>query len=882
MGRSFAPRLDAKRKIDIIGILMLVCGILLLLALVSYSSADESVADIGIVEFFKIFSGDPEIQARADVTANWLGLLGALIARFFVHSTIGMFALSFPVLLCLWGWFLLRDRDLKVLAYYTNYALLLVFLCATFFGLLRLVTWMPDISVVWAGNIGDFIAGVLARLIGVAGALIALAATIVILAIIVVDYDIRVTLERLRSAGQWTWAKLRGKSAAWNINTLRAETDDTDDEPQAPEPVVQEVKPVARQKPDRDIKSPTEPLPPRTLPVSINRSDFMEPIRSEIHVPLEDGMRSSGVIPRDSIPELRSLTSDFNPIPDRPLQNSESVHKIESKSIEQPKSESPRSLQSNEPQLINEHERSTMKQAVVQRVSESYSDIDPEDVNSATLSEALVYHPPSPDILDAQINIDTVTDSELRLKAELVKEKLAVFGIEITGISVIPGPVVTQFELVPDSSVKISKIVALADDLALALAARGIRIIAPIPGKSAVGIEIPNNAPEIVRFRSIVSSPIYQKNKALLPLALGKSITGDVFCDDLTKMPHLLVAGATGAGKSVGINVMINSLLFKMHPSDVKFVMIDPKKIELAQYRDLSKHFLAVCPDINEEIITDPANAVIVLKSLELEMDNRYTKLAKAGVRHITDYNAKVKSGALRHSETLKHYRLPYIVVVIDELADLMITAAREVEEPIARLAQLARAVGIHLVLATQRPSVDVITGVIKANFPARIAYQVASRIDSRTILDAPGADQLLGNGDMLYLPSGFPKPVRIQNAYLSTAEVERVVESIASQNGFVRPYLLPSVRAGKKNQSREDSIEMDELLVEAARLVVRHQQGSVSLLQRRLKIGYSRAARIVDQLEMAGIVGPYDGSKAREVLVEDEAYVEEMLHQTT
>ena len=528
--------------------------------------------------------------------------------------------------------------------------------------------------------------------------------------------------------------------------------------------------------------------------------------------------------------------------------------------------------------VANEHERKAVQAAVARKVMESEGAADADALNKELAETPIRYQFPPADLLDRQMSTNSVSDDELRVKAAQVKEKLSVFGIGIESISVTPGPVVTLFELVPDSSVKISKITSLSDDLALALAARGIRIIAPIPGKSAVGIEIPNNAPELVSFRSVVTAPEFMKSKHRLTLGLGKSITGEVVCDDLARMPHLLIAGATGSGKSVGINVMITSLLYRMKPQQVKFVMIDPKKIELAQYRGLNKHFLATCPDVDEDIITDPTNAVIVLKSLELEMDMRYTKLAKAGVRHVDDYNAKVQAGQLRDSEVIKHYQLPYIVVIIDELADLMITAAREVEEPIARLAQLARAVGIHLVVATQRPSVDVITGVIKANFPARIAYQVASRIDSRTVLDGTGADQLLGNGDMLFLPGGQPKPVRIQNAYLSTAEVERVVEFIADQRGYQRPYTLPSVRTQQKARSREDEIGTDDLLYEAARLIVRHQQGSVSLLQRRLKIGYSRAARIVDQLEMAGIVGPYDGSKARQVMVEDEDQLEDIL----
>ena len=339
-----------------------------------------------------------------------------------------------------------------------------------------------------------------------------------------------------------------------------------------------------------------------------------------------------------------------------------------------------------------------------------------------------------------------------------------------------------------------------------------------------------------------------------------------------------LIAGATGAGKSVGINSILASLLYKMHPSELKLAIIDPKKIELTQYRVLANHYLVRCPDIDEDIVTDPQNAVLLLKSLEMEMDRRYDMLAKSGQRNIFDYNKKIDDGTLKPTPEAPHIKLPFIVLIIDELADLMITAAKEVEEPIARLAQLARAIGIHMIVATQRPSVDVLTGMIKANFPARIAYQVATKIDSRTILDMNGAEQLLGNGDMLYLPGGLPKPIRLQNAFITTEEVETMCEHIGSQQGYTTPYTLPSLADKKKGSSGGTSDERDELFDEAAHLVVRHQQGSVSLLQRRLKVGYARAARIVDELEDAGIVGPFDGSKAREVMLESEAELEAFL----
>lgn len=493
--------------------------------------------------------------------------------------------------------------------------------------------------------------------------------------------------------------------------------------------------------------------------------------------------------------------------------------------------------------------------------------------------ENIEYKMPGIDLLDpAPEENYQVAEEELTHNASLLKEKLKLFDIEIKDISVTPGPVVTLYEIVPAPGVKISKIVGLENDIALALSARGIRIIAPIPGKGAIGVEIPNAVASLVNARAVIGR--ISESDAELPLALGKTISGDVYVADLAKMPHLLVAGSTGSGKSVGINMIVSSLLYTKHPSEVKFIMVDPKKIELSFYNKLRKHYLAVSPDLDEEIITNPQNAILALKSVEYEMERRYDKLAKAGVRNIVDYNKKVKDPKTRPHDTdkIKHHPIPYVIVIVDELADLMITAGKEVEEPITRLAQLARAVGIHLVLATQRPSVNVITGVIKANFSSRIAYQVATKIDSRTILDMNGAEQLLGRGDMLFLPTGSPKPIRIQNAFISTEEVEKITNYVYSQPAYSKPYFLPSLYDKKKETSSGVSSDLDPMFEDAAKVIVRHQQGSVSLLQRRLKLGYSRAARIVDQLEEAGIVGPNDGSKARSVLVENEEQLETIL----
>ncbi|MGA2667925.1 MAG: DNA translocase FtsK [Ignavibacteria bacterium] len=507
--------------------------------------------------------------------------------------------------------------------------------------------------------------------------------------------------------------------------------------------------------------------------------------------------------------------------------------------------------------------------------------VEPEEkgIGDISAEELAEFHLPTLDLLDEPLKeeLEVISDEELKENGRLLQQKLLHFDVTIEKVIATPGPVVTLYELIPAEDVKLSKIESLQDDIALAMKARGIRMIIPIPGKGTVGVEIPNHKPCMVKIKSVIGSKKFNDTAYQLPVTLGKTIAGEVYIDDLARMPHLLIAGSTGSGKSVGINTIITSLIYKLHPTDLKFILIDPKKIELNLYTKLKNHYLAILKDINENIITTPPNSIMVLRSLEIEMEKRYERLANATVRNIYDYNKKQQAGLLKDDENIKHGKMPYLIVIIDELADLMMTAAREVEEPIARLAQLARAVGIHLVLATQRPSVDVITGVIKANFSARIAYLVNSKVDSRTILDMNGAETLLGNGDMLYLPPGGSKPVRIQSPFISSEEVERVTDFIYKQPGFKRVFELPSVNE-KRNKSYTDGGERDELFEEAARLIVRTQQGSVSLLQRRLKVGYARAARIVDELEDAGIVGPYDGSKAREVLVETEAELEQLL----
>ena len=489
------------------------------------------------------------------------------------------------------------------------------------------------------------------------------------------------------------------------------------------------------------------------------------------------------------------------------------------------------------------------------------------------------YQFPTIDLLkeyDQKNQTSQVTMDELKANKEKIVETLLNYGIGIQKIEATIGPTVTLYEIVPKAGVRVSKITSLEDDLSLSLAAMGVRIIGQMPGKDTIGIEVANKNREMVPVRAVIGSEKFQKSTFDLPITLGKTISNEIFVADLAKMPHLLMAGATGQGKSVGLNMLLTSLIYKKHPATLKFVLVDPKKVELSLFNKLERHFLACLPDSAEAIITDTKKVVNTLNSLCKEMDLRYDKLKDAGCRNIKEYNQKFINRRLNPNE---HDFMPYIVLVIDELADLMLTAGKEVEHPIARLAQLARAIGIHLVVATQRPSVNVITGTIKANFPARLSFKVMSKIDSRTILDAGGADQLVGMGDMLL--SMGSEVIRLQCAFVDTPEVEDICDFIGNQQGYTSAYLLPepdSEEMGGQDRGDFDPSDRDSFFDEAARLVVMHQQGSTSLIQRKLKLGYNRAGRLIDQLEAAGIVGSFGGSKAREVLVKSETELEEIL----
>lgn len=470
-----------------------------------------------------------------------------------------------------------------------------------------------------------------------------------------------------------------------------------------------------------------------------------------------------------------------------------------------------------------------------------------------------------------------VTKDELEQNKDKIIETLINFKIGISSIKATIGPTVTLYEIVPQAGIKISKIKNLEDDIALSLSALGIRIIAPIPGKGTIGIEVPNKNREMVDMRSVLSTEKFLKSDKELPVALGKTISNELLLIDLVKLPHLLMAGATGQGKSVGLNVIIASLIYKKHPSQLKFVLVDPKKVELTVFNKLEKHFLAKLPDGEDAIITDTRKVVNTLNSLCIEMDNRYNLMKDAGARNLKEYNAKFIQRKLNPLQS--HRFMPYIVLIIDELADLMMTAGKEVEGPITRLAQLARAIGIHLIIATQRPSVNVITGLIKANFPARLSFRVTSKIDSRTILDSGGAEQLVGLGDML-LDQGS-NLTRLQCPFVDAIEIERICDFIGEQQGYDSAYILPEYVGDESGDKfgEVDLSDRDALFDEAAKLIVRHQQGSTSLIQRKLKLGYNRAGRLIDQLEAAGIVGPFEGSKAREVLIQDEYSLEQLLN---
>ncbi len=846
--KSKAPLLNPRQKNNIWGVVFIGFALILFLSLLSYSEADSTgFVNNTLWDFTKPKSG----------INNWLNIFGVYLSHIFIDRGLGYVSLLVPVILAAWGISFFLDHDRTKLIIYSNVALFFSLLTSVLMGV---IIQNPTFEFIkeyqqLSGDVGMWLGLYLAEAIGFAGSVILLISLLLIVFIVGFDIKLQSVVEFFKEKTVETIEDIKE----------RREESLKNREQEKPSPNLEKAVKLRKEEEIQKTKTPevkaqvpkqeAEPTPEKKS----KGIKGLFGLGAKEEVAAEQLESESKVNPLSPEAELSPKTAEIK------INRSQ----IERKKKEQEKIENQENQEEETPQFGDDSDEEDWN--TVDRAEEAVLP-DPweEKINYRMPDENLLGELPEDDVM--------VADEELRRNADLLKEKLALFDIEIQKIDVTPGPVVTLYEIVPAPGVKISRIVGLENDIALALAARGIRIIAPIPGKSAIGVEIPNAKASMVVARMVLPQAV--KSKMQLPMALGKTISGEVCLADLSTMPHVLVAGATGAGKSVGINMMISSILYSKHPSEVKFAIIDPKKIELTFYKKLKYHYLAVCPDIDENIITTPANAILLLKSCVTEMEKRYDKLAAASVRNIIEYNIKVNDPVKkpRDKEGIKHHHMPYIVVVIDELADLMITAGKEVEEPIARLAQLARAVGIHLIVATQRPSVNVITGTIKANFPARIAYQVASKIDSRTILDMNGAEQLLGRGDMLFLPGGAPKPQRIQNAYISTEEVESITEYIYKQDGYSKPYHLPSVFEIRSAGGSGTLSDFDEFFEEAARVVVNAQQGSVSLLQRRLKLGYSRAARIVDQLEQAGIVGPNEGSKARRVIVENEEELETVL----
>jgi S-DNA-T family DNA segregation ATPase FtsK/SpoIIIE len=843
--KKFEDGLPISNKKQILGFFLILFSFLIVLSIVSYSAGDESrLESVSITDVFK-----KQNQSENYNTSNWLGIIGVVISGFFVKGTFGYFSLIIPAILIMFGLQMMRRRSIMDLLQMSVYMILLMVFTASLFGMFRTTLGVDKISYSLVGTSGEYFASVFYLLLGSLGTYILLFGIVFAIAFLLIDRDIAKSFARLRLLYESFRDKFRSsmeemKERKEEENRLREEEGFRKEEER-----VRDSKRSAIQK-ERDKIQKTK------------RGEGSGESVEEEHVIKE--------------------TNINRPIENELVENEKPKVKPEKK-----KEESVKDIQlevEKQTPVLDELNTVLPVTPVVKPVlnkKPQIGDVIPEEVKEENLPPELLedYKMPKVDLLEEPLKeeLDVISDEELKENGRLLQAKLLNFGVKIEKVIATPGPVVTLYELVPAEDVKLSRIESLQDDIALAMKAKGIRMIIPIPGKGTVGVEIPNHNAVTVKVRGIVGSKKFAESTLNLPIALGKTISGDVYIDDLAKMPHLLVAGSTGSGKSVGINTIVTSLLYKLHPTDLKFLLIDPKKIELNLYDKLKNHYLVTSKDYTEKIITTPQNAVLALKSLELEMEKRYERLANATVRNIQDYNKKFAEGRLKDDENIKHSKMPYIVVIIDELADLMITASREVEEPIARLAQLARAIGIHLILATQRPSVDVITGVIKANFPARIAYLVNSKVDSRTILDMNGAEQLLGKGDMLYTPPGVGKPIRIQSPFISSEEVEKVAEYIGDQKGFSRQYELPSM-SQKKKKSYSESDERDELFEDAARIIVRYQQGSVSLLQRKLKIGYARAARIVDELEDANIVGPFDGSKAREVLVETEAELDQLM----
>ena len=762
-------------------------------------------------------SEEPSISPNIQVT-NPMGILGIFTAHFFIKLSFGFSSIIIPLLGLVWGWFLFAKKELADIIRGTNYGLGTMALLSVTIGVFSIQLPMEDAV---SYNVSGLIGGVLAKLaldwLSIWGTSLFLIAGF--LMIIRGYFNLDYYGPFVNAKEKWdTW------------RTEKANQKEQQEKDDAKRLHTQDLKSKIDSQKERDEAefSPATPDP-------VEENDA-EPVEEESE-------------PETNEEENLTSPPTFDEIQPEPENDLESVPESETTLVE------------NETEATDESDENLNIEEMAQT-----EEVDIDEVVERQKPKRK-YQLPSSELLANPVNVsDTFTRDELIERANYLTQSLATFGVEGKVVNVHPGPIITLFEVEPAEGVRVNKFVALADDLARVMEASSVRVIAPIPGKSSVGIEIPNLNPATVFFKSVVNSPEFAEAESILSLAVGKTTSGEIATLDLAKMPHLLIAGTTGSGKSVCINTIICSIIYRATPDEVKFVMIDPKKVEMTLYRQLEGYHLLKMEDIQEPIVTSVDNSILALRALEKEMDRRYNVLADVLVRNIGEYNEKMQNT----DESI----MPYIILVIDELADLMMLSAKDVEAPIARLAQLSRAVGIHLVIATQRPSVDVITGVIKANFPSRIAFQVASKVDSRTIIDQIGADKLIGRGDMLHLGTGSSDVTRMHNAFLTLEEIEAVMNHVSDQP---KPdeMILPTVREAVATEFGGDGdSSSDELFNDAVALVITHQQGSISLLQRRLKVGYSRAARLIDQMEQTGVVGPFTGSKAREVLV-DETYLE-------
>ena len=806
----------------LVGLLLILGGIYLFIALLSYVFTWDKDQDKVLGPLSELFAIDTKVM-------NWLGKFGALVSHLFMYKWFGVSSFILVPVLVIYGLQKILNKQIaKPSSFTAKWLFLMVWTSLT------LAYFFHDRLFFLGGGYGYILNIQLANYVGNIGTLAVLAFSMLAFLVLSINLSFNIKRDVIPDLSGESIIEEEDKQPE-NTNTINPHAN-----------TVYETEPVLSKEEEEALLN-FEVLSTNTAEEEPVTEEPVQPVEEPV-LPVAEPISLEVTTPEKTQNEKKS--------PDFEINNPSAEEIIQ------------------EPAFVKEEPKAgaiTLDDELkAAQLVEKFGEYDPTlDLGN--------YQFPSPELLiDYGTGNGKVNNEELVANKDRIVNTLKNYGIEIDRISATVGPTVTLYEIVPAAGVRISKIKNLEDDIALSLAALGIRIIAPIPGRGTIGIEVPNQTPEMVPMRNIIASEKFQNTTHDLPIALGKTINNEIFIADLAKMPHLLMAGATGQGKSVGLNAILVSLLYKKHPAQIKFVLVDPKKVELTLFNKIERHFLAKLPNAEDAIITDNTKVIHTLNSLCIEMDNRYALLQDAQVRNIKEYNVKFINRKLNPNEGHKY--LPYIVLVVDEFADLIMTAGKEVETPIARLAQLARAIGIHLIIATQRPSVNIITGTIKANFPARIAFRVTSKIDSRTILDAGGAEQLIGRGDML-LSTGNDL-IRIQCAFVDTPEAEKITEFIGSQRAYPSAFLLPEYvgEDGEGGKEEIDLSERDKMFEEAAKLVVQFQQGSASFLQRKLKLGYNRAGRIVDQLEAAGIIGPFEGSKAREVRCKDMEQLDEII----